>query len=172
MGLVTVCAGALAVRFDSMLVAVLGIIGGYGTPVMLATGEANFVGLYSYMLILGCGIFGISLRKNWHLLNYLGSCAPTACSSRSMQEYHQDEFWQRMPFLVGVLRALLDDAVPVQRGPPDEEHAAGTARPDAQRRDLLRRELPAGERIYGHRAVAVGHAGPHGLLRGARRTTS
>src|SRR5262249_21557195 len=35
MGLITVCAGAMAVRFDSMLVAVLGIIGGYGTPVML-----------------------------------------------------------------------------------------------------------------------------------------
>ncbi len=72
MGLVTACAGVLAVRFDSMLVAVLGIIGGYGTPVMIATGGANLVGLYSYMLILGCGVFGISLRKNWHLLTYLG----------------------------------------------------------------------------------------------------
>ena len=39
---------------------------------MLSTGEANFVGLFAYMLLLGCGILGISLKKNWHLLNYLG----------------------------------------------------------------------------------------------------
>src|SRR5262249_50090786 len=43
MALITVCAGVLAVRLDSMLVAVLGLLGGYGTPVMLATGEKNFV---------------------------------------------------------------------------------------------------------------------------------
>ena len=31
MGLVALLAGGIAVRFDSMLVAVLGILGGYGT---------------------------------------------------------------------------------------------------------------------------------------------
>jgi uncharacterized membrane protein len=66
MAFITVCAGALAVRVDSMLVAVLGIIGGYGTPVMLRTGEVNFAGLFAYMLLLGCGILGIIIKKNWH----------------------------------------------------------------------------------------------------------
>ena len=46
MGLVTVLAGGIAVRFNSMLVAVLGIIGGYLTPVMLSTGAVNFPGLF------------------------------------------------------------------------------------------------------------------------------
>ena len=45
MALVTVAAGVMAVRFDSLLIAVLGIIGGYGTPILLSTGEVNFVGL-------------------------------------------------------------------------------------------------------------------------------
>ena len=71
MAAITVSAGVLAISLDSVLVAILGIIGGYGTPVMLSTGEANFIGLFSYMLILGIGVLGIALRKNWHLLNYL-----------------------------------------------------------------------------------------------------
>jgi uncharacterized membrane protein len=101
MGLVTVAAGVMAVRFDSMLIAVLGIIGGYGTPVMLAGGPANFVGLFSYMLILGCGILGISLKKNWHLLNYLGFACTYALFAASMRGYERAEFWHVMPFLVG-----------------------------------------------------------------------
>ena len=34
------------------------ILGGYGTPVMLSTGTANFPGLFGYMLLLGVGILG------------------------------------------------------------------------------------------------------------------
>ena len=71
MAAITVSAGVLAVSLDSILVAILGIIGGFGTPVMLSTEEANFMGQFSYMLILGIGVLGIALRKNWHLLNYL-----------------------------------------------------------------------------------------------------
>ena len=91
----------MAVRFDSMLIAVLGIIGGYGTPVMLAGGPANFVGLFSYMLLLGCGILGISLKKNWHLLNYLGFACTYGLFAASMRDYQPAEFWNVMPFLVG-----------------------------------------------------------------------
>jgi uncharacterized membrane protein len=101
MGLVTVAAGVMAVRFDSLLIAVLGIIGGYGTPVMLAGGPANFVGLFSYMLILGCGILGISRKKNWHLLNYLGFACTYALFAASMRAYDRAEFWNVMPFLAG-----------------------------------------------------------------------
>ena len=101
MGLVTVAAGVLAVRFDSMLIAVLGIIGGYGTPIMLAGGPTNYVGLFSYMLILGCGILGISLKKNWHLLNYLGFACTYCLFAASMRGYERAEFWNVMPFLIG-----------------------------------------------------------------------
>jgi len=66
--LVTLGAGVLSVCFNSMLMAILGIMGGYGTPLMLSTGEGNLVSLFSYMLLLGVGVFGIVHRKNWHLL--------------------------------------------------------------------------------------------------------
>ena len=101
MALITVAAGVMAVRFDSLLIAVLGIIGGYGTPVLLSTGEVNFVGLFSYMLLLGCGILGISLKKNWHLLNYLGFVCTYGLFAASMRDYQPAEFWNVMPFLAG-----------------------------------------------------------------------
>jgi len=97
--LVTVVTGALAVRLNSMLVAVLGILGGYGTPVMLSTGEVNFVGLFSYMLLLGSGVLGISYRKKWHLLNYLSFVCTYILFFGAMQKYTVDDFWKVFPFL-------------------------------------------------------------------------
>ncbi len=71
MALVTLCAGLFAARFNSLLVAVLGILGGYATPVLLSTGEKNFPGLFGYLLLLGLGVLGIAHRRRWPLLNYL-----------------------------------------------------------------------------------------------------
>jgi uncharacterized membrane protein len=100
MALITVCAGALAVRFNAMVVAILGILGGYGTPVMLSTGSANLPGLFSYELLLGCGVLGISYYKKWHLLNYLSFfCNYVLFFGAMGRYYHPERFWEVMPFL-------------------------------------------------------------------------
>ena len=99
MAFITFAAGVLAVRVNSMLVAILAILGGYGTPVMLSTGEVNFVGLFSYMLLLGVGVLGISYKKNWHLLNYLSFICTYVLFFGAMQRYEVANFWQVMPFL-------------------------------------------------------------------------
>lgn len=97
---VTCLAGWIAVRFNSLLVAVLGILGGYGTPIMLSTGVVNFVGLYSYLLMLGIGVFGVSIKKNWHLLNYLSFLGTYGLFFAAMQKYQTSDFWLVMPFVV------------------------------------------------------------------------
>jgi uncharacterized membrane protein len=98
--LVTVLAGAIAVRFNSILVAVLGIVGGYGTPIMLATGVVNFPGLYGYMLLLGIGVLGICYWKDWPLVNYLSFAATYVLFFGSMQKgYDVSHFWEVMPFV-------------------------------------------------------------------------
>ena len=97
---VTVLAGWLAVRFESKLVAILGIIGGYLTPVMLSTGVVNFPGLYGYMLVLGTGILGVSLWRNWPLAGYLAFVGTFALFFASLRDYEPSYFWQVMPFLV------------------------------------------------------------------------
>ncbi len=96
---VTLLAGAVAVRFNSILVAVLGIIGGYGTPVMLSTGAVNFPGLYGYVLVLGIGVLGICYWKNWPLVNYLSFAGTYALFFSAMSSYSSDHFWEVMPFV-------------------------------------------------------------------------
>jgi len=99
---VTCIAGFIAVRFNSLLVAVLGILGGFGTPIMLRTGVVNYIGLYSYLLILSAGVFGVSYKKNWHLLNYLSFIGTYGLLFATLSEWHYGpaNFWEVMPFLI------------------------------------------------------------------------
>ena len=71
MALVTAAAVVLAVRLNALSVAVLGAIGGYLTPVMLTTAHPNLHLLYAYLLILGVGMLGVALRRQWPLLTWL-----------------------------------------------------------------------------------------------------
>jgi uncharacterized membrane protein len=99
--LVTACAAVLAIRLDSMLVAIFAIIGGYCTPILLSTGQVNFPGLFSYMLLLGVGILAVNWYKQWHLLNFLGFFFNYLLFFGSMQNYEVGYFWQVLPFLTG-----------------------------------------------------------------------
>lgn len=101
---VTCLSGFVAVWFNSLLVAVLGVLGGFGTPIMLQTGVVNFVGLYGYLLILSIGVFGVSYKKNWYLLNYLSFIGTYALFFYTMDDWdywnnYEEYFWQVMPFL-------------------------------------------------------------------------
>ena len=102
MALVTLCAGLFAIRFNSLLVAVLGILGGYATPVLLSTGEKNFGGLFSYLLLLGVGVLGISRRRQWPLLNYLAMLLTYGLAGISIDQFYgAADFPVVMPFLAG-----------------------------------------------------------------------
>ncbi|MDD4341553.1 MAG: DUF2339 domain-containing protein [Kiritimatiellae bacterium] len=102
MALVTVCAGLFSARFNSLLVAVLGILGGYGTPLLLNTGEKNFVGLFGYLLLLGIGVLGISRRRHWPLLNYLAMLLTYALAALTIsRDYVAADFVVVLPFLTG-----------------------------------------------------------------------
>lgn len=98
--LVTASASALAVRLNSILVAIFAIIGGYCTPILLSTGQVNFFGLYSYMLLLGIGILGINAYKHWHLLNFLSFLFNYALFFASLEQYESRYFWEVLPFLI------------------------------------------------------------------------
>ena len=144
MVLVTCIAGWIAVRFNSLLVAVLGIVGGYATPIMLHTGEENFVKLFAYVLVLGGGVLAISYRKNWHLLNYLSFLGTYTLLFGSLAK-----FWEGGQVLAGdavpdrVLRAVLDDDLPLQPGEPEEIDAAGSLGTGGQRGSVFRhQQLP------------------------------
>ena len=99
MGLVTALAGGISVRFNSMLVAVLGILGGYGTPLMLSTGSVDFIALFGYMLILGIGVLCLCYWKNWPLVNLLSFVCTYGLYFYAMRAYTVADFWNVIPFL-------------------------------------------------------------------------
>ncbi len=68
----TTCAGAaLALHYDSQAVALLGLVGGYLTPVLLSTGEDRMWTLAGYTLLLNLGALGIARVQRWPALEYL-----------------------------------------------------------------------------------------------------
>jgi Predicted membrane protein (DUF2339) len=73
MTLVTAVAFALAVRLNAIVVAVLGIAGGFLTPVLLSTGEDNPLGLFGYVALLDIGLLAIAQRQRWNVLPSLGA---------------------------------------------------------------------------------------------------
>ncbi len=73
MSLITATAFLLAVRLDARVVAILGICGGFLTPVLLSTGQDNPVGLFGYILLLDTGLIAVALQRRWSFLVPLGA---------------------------------------------------------------------------------------------------
>src|SRR6266404_2516568 len=73
MSLITAAAFLLAVRMDALVVAILGIAGGFLTPVFLSTGQDNPLGLFGYIALLDIGLLAVARRKEWSSLPILGT---------------------------------------------------------------------------------------------------
>lgn len=72
---ITAIGAFFAIRYERASLAVLSVLGGFLTPVLLSTGTNNQIGLFSYMTILNLGILAISFYRNWQKLNLLGLIA-------------------------------------------------------------------------------------------------
>lgn len=93
MALITATCGIIAVKFNSKLVAILGIIGGYATPIMMSTGSGNLPVLYSYMLLIGIGVLGITTVRNWYLIQFLGFICHWVLFIGSLIKYYDQTFF-------------------------------------------------------------------------------
>jgi len=71
--LITVATFLLAVRLDAQVVAILGLLGGFLTPLLLSTGKDNPLGLFSYIAILDTGLILVALRKRWNHLTFMAA---------------------------------------------------------------------------------------------------
>ena len=72
MTLITAVAFLLAVRLNAIMVAILGIAGGFLTPILLSTGQDNPFGLFGYIALLDIGLLMVARRKQWSALPILG----------------------------------------------------------------------------------------------------
>jgi uncharacterized membrane protein len=97
---ITILAGTFALIYDTKWLAVLGIIGGFLTPVVLGTGQDNQIALMTYMVILNTAILTIAFYKQWRLLNYLGFVFTWFLfTSWHFSHYEELKFWKTIIFL-------------------------------------------------------------------------
>lgn len=100
MVMVTALAGTLAVIYDTKWLAVLGLIGGFLTPVLLGTGQDNQIVLMSYMTILNLGLLGVAFYKKWNLLTVLGFCFTYLLyTGWYARFYNPTKFWPALLFV-------------------------------------------------------------------------
>lgn len=69
--LVTATCCALSWRHDSLVIALIGLIGGFLTPLLLATGSDRPLGLFTYVLLLDVGLLYMANRRSWPALTLL-----------------------------------------------------------------------------------------------------
>lgn len=100
MFLVTVGSVGISVYSRSLLIAVLGIVGGYLTPFLLPdSGELS--GLFVYLAVLGSGVLIISIRRQWFVLNLLAFLFTTLHMFAVLMWWDNPlSFQLAMPFLI------------------------------------------------------------------------
>lgn len=88
MALVTAAAALLSARYNALPIAVLGLIGGFLTPILLSTGVDNQVGLFGYIALLDAGVLALAYRKQWRSLNYMAFAATTLMMTAWLIEWY------------------------------------------------------------------------------------
>jgi uncharacterized membrane protein len=101
MALITAAAFALAVRLQAQVVAVLGLLGGFLTPGLLATGHDNAFERFGYIAVLDAGLIALALHQGWRLLVPLGAIGTVA-----MQVWWAAEFLWPATASTGMLVCL------------------------------------------------------------------
>ncbi|MGE3310639.1 MAG: DUF2339 domain-containing protein [Limisphaerales bacterium] len=65
---VTVAAFVLAVRMDAKVIAILGMLGGFLTPILLSQGRDQALALFLYVALLDLGLVAVALKRRWDSL--------------------------------------------------------------------------------------------------------
>ena len=60
-----------ALKYNSQVIALIGLVGSYAVPFLLSDGSGQVAVLYSYMTIINIGILAIAIKKYWKALNYI-----------------------------------------------------------------------------------------------------
>ncbi len=65
---ITLVAFLISVRLHALVVAVLGMLGGFLTPLLLSTGEDQVLTLFGYIALLNAGLLAVSRHGRWRFL--------------------------------------------------------------------------------------------------------
>lgn len=125
MAAVAALGAALAVLQDARALAVIGALGGFATPLLVATGSGNHVALFSYYLVLDLGIALVAWHRTWRSLNLIGFLGTFfVATAWGVLKYQSDNYATSQAFLVAFF--LLFVAIMLM---PLRQHAATSEKP-------------------------------------------
>jgi uncharacterized membrane protein len=110
MTLVTAVAVLLAVRLDALAIAILGLVGGFLTPVLISSNQDKEVALFTYVALLDAGVLAVAYFKRWRSLDFLSFTATVLMSlGWAAKFYGPEKLWTTLAFfsVFFVLYALL-----------------------------------------------------------------
>jgi uncharacterized membrane protein len=120
----------LAIRQNSLGLAVFGVIGGFAAPILASSGSGNHVALFSFYLILNLAIVAISWARGWRILNSLGFLFTFVIATAwGASKYTPALFATTEPFLIAFFFLYLAiPLLPALRGldPDRRDHVAGS----------------------------------------------
>ena len=73
MSFITAAAFVLAVRLNALVIAILGMAGGFLTPLLVATGEDRPFSLFGYIALLDLGLLAVAKQRRWLYLAALAA---------------------------------------------------------------------------------------------------
>lgn len=68
---ITLFAVLLSLLYNKQELAIIALVGGFLAPFLVSTGTGNYIVLFTYLVILNCGLLIIAYNKSWRLLNFL-----------------------------------------------------------------------------------------------------
>lgn len=97
---VVILTGVIAVVQDAKSIALLGILGGFFAPLLIATDQGNYVALFTYYALLNTAILLVAWFKAWRELNLIGFIFTYLVSGLwGYQAYQNDYFYVTEFFL-------------------------------------------------------------------------
>ena len=110
--LLVVATAMLAVAQTSQVLAVLGLIAAFATPILVSSGRGGPIELFGYYLVVNFGVLGLAWRQHWPLLNRLGFVFTFIVATLwGVLDYRPARYAATQPFLV--LFFLFYAAIPV-----------------------------------------------------------
>jgi uncharacterized membrane protein len=118
---VAALSAALAVLQNARALAVVGALGGFATPLLVSTGQGNYVALFTYYLVLDLGIAAVAWYRTWRALNLIGFTATfLVATGWGVLQYRPEHYPASQGFLIAFF--LLFVAImlmPIRVGAPE-----------------------------------------------------
>lgn len=107
MVLITAFTVVLSLSYDRKELAVLAILGGFSSPLLISTGAGNAAVLFTYILILNVGMLILAYYKKWNIVNIISYIATVLLFGSWLSFSIQHEATKPVPYVTALVFATL-----------------------------------------------------------------